>query len=775
MARRSSRKASTAPKRRRIAVTASLLIVVLSIAVVVLSVYLIGLDRQIRGRFAGARWALPAQVYAAPMDLYPGMAIGPAELLHELGRLGYREDPRLQSTGSYSPFRRRVDVHLRAFEFWDGPQPERLLSIGFDGGSIGSLKDLASGQPVDIARLDPMLIGSIYPHQGEDRVLVKLDQVPQLLVRGLVAVEDRHFYSHHGVSLRAIARAMVANLRAGHVVQGGSTITQQLIKNFFLTSQQTWTRKINEAFMALLLERHFGKDEILEGYFNEVHLGQDGGRAVHGFGLGARFYFNKPLSELEPQEIALLVGLVKGPSYYNPRRNPERARERRDLVLGVFHSDGLIDDATYEAAMHAPLGVDAGRPPGGVERYPAFVELVKRQLRGQYRDEDLVSEGLRIFTTLDPRAQEALERRIVETLPELERRRGMTEGTLEAAGVVTSAEGGDVLALVGGRNVRYAGFNRALDASRPIGSLVKPFVYLTALSRPDRYTLLTELPDEPIELSMPNGQIWRPQNYDKQLHGPQPLYQALVRSLNLPTVRLGLDVGPDAVLQTMHAAGYEGDAAALPSLLLGAVEIAPLQVAQMYSTLAAGGFQAPLSSIREVMTKDGSPLSRYPIKIRQTLADGPVFLVDWALTRVVAEGTGRAAHNVLPPQVVVAGKTGTTDDYRDSWFAGFGADRVAVVWVGRDDNQSSGLSGSSGALPIWARTMKDLGVRGLDPIAPLSVEEILIDPATALRGDEHCANAVSVPFLSGSAPADWAPCAGRGPNPLDWLRSIFGG
>ncbi|MFA5940306.1 MAG: penicillin-binding protein 1B [Sinimarinibacterium sp.] len=751
----------------------SALILVLSVGLIAFSVYLLGLDREIRGRFAGVRWALPAQVYASPLELYAGLNLRETDLVHELGRLGYREDPHLSGTGTYQPTRGRIDIHVRPFQFWDGVQAEQTLAVSFDGGVIAAIQRVDRAESPEIVRLDPMLIGSIYPSHGEDRVLLRLSEVPALLPAGLVAVEDRHFRSHMGVSLRAILRASLANLRAGHVVQGGSTITQQLIKNFFLTSRQTWRRKADEALMALLLERHYSKDEILEAYLNEVHLGQDGNRAVHGFGLGAQFYFNKPVAELQPHEIALMVGLVKGTSFYNPRRHPDRVKERRDLVLAVFRDEGLIDEPTYQQALAAPLGVDAGRI-GGAERYPGFVDLVKRQLRGQYHDEDLTDEGLRIFTTLNPRAQEALERNIVETLPELEKTRKLKPGTLEGAGVVTSAEGGEVLALVGGRDVRYAGYNRALDAQRPIGSLVKPFVYLTALERPGEFGLSTILPDEPIELRMPHGQLWSPNNYDKELHGPQPLFRALAQSLNLPTVHIGLQVGAEHVLRTLRRAGYDGDAQPLPSMFLGAVGIAPLKVAQMYATLAAGGFQAPLSAIREVQTKDGEPLTRFPIQVKQTLPDGPVYLVDWALRQVVAQGTGRGVYSTLPPDVVVAGKTGTTDDYRDSWFAGFSADHVAVVWVGRDDNQPTGLSGSSGALPIWARVMRDLNVQSFDPIEPGSVETVLVDIQSGLRADENCVDAVSVPYLRGWAPADWAPCANGPVNPLEWLRNIFG-
>lgn len=338
------------PRRKLRPILVSVLLLASSAALVAFSAYVITLDREIRNRFAGARWALPAQVYAAPLELYEGLALAETDLVHELRRLGYREDPRLAGAGSYQPTRGQVDIRVRPFLFWDRPQPEMRLSVSFADGRVRGLRRLDSDEPAAIVRLDPMLIGSIYTSHGEDRVLVRLDEVPPLLPAGLVAVEDRHFHTHHGVSVRAILRATFANLRAGRVVQGGSTITQQLIKNFFLTSRQTWARKANEALMALLLERHYGKAEILEAYLNEVHLGQDGSRAIHGFGLGAQFYFNKPLDELQPQEIALMVGLVKGPSYYNPRRHPERAKQRRDLVLGQFRDEGLLDPAAYESA-----------------------------------------------------------------------------------------------------------------------------------------------------------------------------------------------------------------------------------------------------------------------------------------------------------------------------------------------------------------------------------------------------------------------------------------
>lgn len=764
------------PWRRLLWAFLSVVLLSACIGGLLLSAYLIRLDGEIRTRFAGARWTLPAQVYAAPLELYPGQRLTAETLTHELRRLGYRALTRLEGPGSYVNRDGRVDLHARGFSFWDGSQPPLPLTVSFLGGAIADVSDARDGTPVHLARLDPMLIGSIYPQQGEDRVLVRLSEVPTLLPEALMAIEDRSFYSHFGISPKGILRASWANFRAGQVVQGGSTLTQQLVKNFFLDHRQTWARKINEAFMAVLLELHYEKDDILEAYLNEVNLGQDGGRAVHGFGLGAQFYFNKPLAELMPHEVALLVGIVKGPSYYNPRRNPERALKRRNLVLSVLQQDGVIDAETYAAAVTRPLDLAGGRD-GGVERYPAFVEMVKRQLREQYSDEDLTQEGLRIFTTLSPRAQEALEAQIVEQLPAIESARKLPEKSLEAAGVITSVDGGEVLALVGGRQVRFPGFNRALDARRSVGSLIKPFVYHAALSRPERFHLYSWLPDEPVEVKMPHGPVWRPQNYDRKLHGDQPLFAALAQSYNLPTVYLGLQVGVPEVLKTLQNAGYTGTPTPLPSLLLGAIDISPLEVAQMYATLAAGGFQVPLSAIREVLTQDNQPLTRYPLRVRQTLPEGPTYLTNWALEQVMRIGTGRAAYQQIPAAVRLAGKTGTTDDYRDAWFAGFGGDKVAVVWVGRDDNKSTGLTGTSGALPIWSGVMRALDVLPRDPLMPVGVESLAIDPLSGLRADEGCADAVAVPAVVPAPSLSWAPCAEAGralqPSPLDWFRELF--
>ncbi|NEV62859.1 penicillin-binding protein 1B [Thiorhodococcus minor] len=662
------------------------------------------LDRVVRDKFEGQRWALPARVYARPLELYVGKHLKADDLQAELDRLSYHEKASPAASGYFHRDGDSFQVRTRAFRFWDGREPDRFLKVGFEDGKVASLEALEEERPDPaLVRLDPMLIASIYPTHNEDRVLVRRKEIPDLLVRTLMAVEDRNFYRHMGVDPKGILRAVVSNLQAGAVVEGASTLTQQLVKNFYLSADRTFERKIKEAYMALLLERRYSKDEILEAYANEIYLGQDGSRAIHGFGLASEFYFDLPLSELDVAKTALLVGMVQAPSSLDPRRHPEAAERRRNLVLDLMVRDGVIEPEAAAQAKEQPLGIQngGGRPAGA---YPHFITLVRRQLQRDYRDEDLRSEGLNIFTTLDPQVQATVEEALPKRLAALEKKRRMKPGTLETAAVVTSVTQGEVLAVAGGREPGYAGFNRALDAVRSIGSLVKPAVYLTALSESDRYTLTTSIQDKPV--SLPDGaRRWEPKNYNHRVYGAVPLYSALVRSLNLATVNLGLSVGVSKVADTLYAMGVQRQIRKVPSLLLGSVSMSPLEVAQMYQTIAAGGYRAPLRAIREVVDAHGLPLNRYPLAVEAVVDPKAAYLTTWAMQRVVTQGTAKWLGAKLPDGMTMAGKTGTTDDMRDSWFAGFTGDKVAAVWVGRDDYKPMGLAGGTGALRVWGELM----------------------------------------------------------------------
>ena len=732
--------------------------------------YLVYLDAIIQSKFEGKRWQVPAKVFSRPLEIFTGATVSRDQLLFELQQLHYRQQSSAQGLkpGSYFVQDGRIQFHTRGFDFWDGSEDGSTVTVHFDGAVIRDV--VVNGQGDEIARLEPLLVGGIYPAHNEDRILVSLDQVPSALIGALLAVEDRDFYDHWGVSLRGIARALFANIKAGGLRQGGSTLTQQLVKNFYLSSERTLTRKINEALMSVLMDFHYEKDDILEAYLNEVYLGQAGQRAVHGFGLASLFYFGVPLRELEVQQIALLVGMVKGPSWYDPRRNPERAKERRTQVLLQMVEQGVMGQAEFERVRDRPLGVIA-KPVYKDERYPAFMNLVRQQLRQDYRDEDLRSEGLRIFTTIDPYVQQRLQHYVKAHLDKITRGYGKKYEDLQSAAVFTSANTGEVVALVGDRNPDFKGFNRALDAYRPIGSLIKPAVYLAALDQ--GYTLATLVKDEPIEVQTPNNKIWRPQNFEKQSHGDVLLMQALANSYNQATARVAMDIGIDRVAATVEQLGVVKDLPLVPALSLGAVSLSPFEVATLYQTFAAGGFYTPLRAIRSVLDGSGKPLQRYGIDVEKRLSPADNYLITTALQEVVKQGTAKTARAYLPESLKLAGKTGTSDEQRDAWFAGWSGNYLGVVWVGFDNNLATPLTGASGALPIWAQTMASLPQQPLAPVTPESVEWHWIDAQQMALSKPHCDGAVYVPMKQSTVPDKRASCSETG-RVFNWIRNLFG-
>ena len=742
---------------------------------VVLLLYTIYLDYVVRDQFEHKRWAIPAHVYARPLEIFVGLPFSPDRFARELSSLSYR-----YAYGAKDPatFQREADTFeltTRAFHFWDAQEPSRSLHIEFTGNVVTAVKDRVTGLDVDLIRLDPAFIGGIYPAHHEDRILVKYSEVPPLLPQMLISVEDRKFLTHHGIDLRGIARAVWQNLKAGAAEQGGSTITQQLVKNFYLTSERTLRRKFNEIIMALLLDFHYEKQEIMEAYFNEIYLGQDGQRAIHGFGLASRFYFEKPLNELSTAQLATLVAMIRGPGFYHPEKHTQRLRQRRDLILDTIAEFGIISKEAAAEAKHQELGVIRERRSGTTD-YPAFFDLIRRQLREFYRDEDLSSEGLRIFTTLDPVLQQDVEKTVQDRLTQLDKQRRL-HGKLQGAAVVATINPTvEVLAMVGDRNPRFAGFNRAIDAARPIGSLIKPAVYLAALSQPAKYNWLTAVEDTPLKLETQQGEAWSPRNYDNQSHGTVPLITGLTHSYNQSTVRLGMEVGFPPILDTLQRLGVKRTIQPYPSTLLGATEMTPLEVVQMYETLASGGFQSPLRAIREVMNAQGERLKRYPIEVQKTFEPDVITVLNTGLVQVVENGTAKSVRQQLPPDMHVAGKTGTTNDTRDSWFAGFTAAHVGVVWVGTDDNLPTGLSGSTGALRIWGDIMGKMPTTSLSFESTDGMEIHWVDTKTRLVTASECEGGFALGFIKGTVPQPISNCSGAAAETGgagSWLRNLF--
>ena len=707
--------------------------------------YVERLDAEIQETFNGRKWDVPASVYARPLELYSSLKIEADILERELQLADYRKENPVSAAGGYFRENGYFGIYTRGFHFASGFEKPVAIYVTIENGAVSQIRSGETDEELAFVRLDPARIGSFHPKIHEDRVVVGATEIPELLRQGLIAVEDRAFYSHHGVSPLAIGRALVANLSAGKTVQGGSTLTQQLVKNLFLDRSRTLTRKVNEALMALLLDFHYSKDEIMTAYINEVFLGQDGGRAIHGFALASQFYFQRELGDLSTAQLATLIGMVKGASYYDPRRHPERCKARRDVVLDVFIDEKILSDSTYKLALAEPLGGDSEQK-NGFNRFPAYLDLVRFQLQDEYQREDLQTKGLQILTNLDPQVQWQVEKNLEETVSELEKQRG-SEGE-QGAVVITRRETGEVLGLMGGRGNAAGSFNRALDANRPIGSLVKPAVYLTGLS--EGYTLASPLLDS-VEGLAKGDEEWNPKNYDKKEHGMVPLYYALAKSYNLATVRLGMDVGLEKVIDTLKKMGYQEQISAYPSLLLGAIDMSPLQVSQIYQTIASGGFYLPLRSIQSVITQDGELVTRYGLEIEQRFSPALMELLTHGLSRVVTEGTAQGYP--FEPGKFYAGKTGTSDGLRDSWFAGFSSEYSGVVWLGRDDNKPTPFTGSSGALQVWGNIMKALTEdSALPPSSSLDIVWTKVNIKGVSGVNEGEIISTELPFIKGTEP-----------------------
>ena len=718
--------------------------------------YVIYLDFEVRSQFDGKKWSVPARVYARPLELYVGKPLSHEQLNFELKTSDYRLSQNDIKAGQYQKSGNSYRVVIREFDFWDGHQPPRYIELKIDDGFVSNAIDFRDQTDIAVVRLEPSVMGRIYPSHREDRLLVKLDDVPDDLISALLAVEDRQFYEHVGINPKAIIRAMFANIKAGAVVQGGSTLTQQLVKNFFLTKKKSLVRKFNEAIMALLLEIHYEKNDILQAYLNEIYLGQDKRRAIHGFGLASRFYFDKPIYNLNLSEITTLVAMVKGPSYYDPWRHKKRILNRRNVVINLMKQEGSITNYQAKIAKAKPIKVKK-RNNKLTSSYPAYMGLLRRQLQQDYSKEDLTSEGLQIFSTFDPYIQKITEEVVKEKVSQLDKQQRL-DGKLQSAVIVTNTNNADVLAIVGDKQPTYAGFNRALDALRPVGSLIKPAVYLTAIEEKNKYSLVTLIEDKTITLKSEDKKLWSPRNYSGESHGEIPLFKALISSYNQATVRLGLSLGFESIVATLRNLGIKRDIPPYPSMLLGAVPMTPIEITQMYQTLSAEGFISPLHTIRKVLTAKGEPLKHYSVKVKQGVDETSVRIINSALHEITRQGTARSLRWRLPQGLKVAGKTGTTNDTRDSWFAGFSGEHLIVAWLGTDDNQSTGLTGASGALPVWSGIMKKIRTRPFSFAYDDDLEYHYVESKKGLLVDENCSTAAYLAFRKNAEPEEYGSC-----------------
>lgn len=670
------------------------------------------------------KWVLPAVVYSRPLELYPDQRLSLEQMEYELELLKYRktDNPRREGEYAVNHQTNRLVVIKRPFTFPEGQEDRMSLLVTFDGRRIARILNADTMQDLSYVRMDPVLLDRINRiDPSEDRIFINLDEVPQELITTLLEIEDRSFYSHIGVNFFAIARAFVKNTMAGRVMEGGSTITQQLVKNYFLTNEKSYSRKLKEIIMAIIMDSRYTKDQILEAYMNEIYLGQNGSAGIYGFGLASYFYFGVPVSELTLDQMALLVGLIKGPSYYDPWRHPENALERRNTVLAVLRQRGHLTEAQCEQYMAMPLNV-IKRGSMNYSRTPAFMGVLKHEISTRFGPEFLSGNGIRIFTSLDPQAQAAAEKAVSTELDNIEKDSRLKG--LEGAMVVSSWRTAEVSAVVGSRTPKYDGFNRVISGRRQVGSLAKPFVYLTGFSR--GFHLGTVVNDSALTVRLADGKLWSPKNDDNRFRGQVTVLRALASSINIPTVRVGMAAGLANVKETFVKAGLKQDLPLYPSMLLGAMSLTPYELNALYASMATDGVYQNLTTLRTVV-KDGKIVyERSNERTSRTLDPRDTYLTLYGMTEATRSGTGRRLSREFP-KVTIASKTGTTNDQRDTWSTGIDSDELVTTWVGFDDNSKTSLYGSSGALRVYAAYLKERGVNSLELKRPAGIKFVNFD------------------------------------------------
>ena len=748
---------------RRIGITLGKLMIA---ALFTLGIVFIYLDAKVRETFEGQRWQVPVQVYGQLQKITLGAQANLTEITESLVLNGYQRVNFVTRVGQFAKSSERLDIFQRPFDFAEGSRFSQQLRIEVVNNIVVSLS--VDESLVTALTLEPQLLARLVPDNKEDRVLVSLEELPSQLIDTLLLIEDRDFYHHHGVSPVGIFRALFTNIRAGRTVQGGSTLTQQLAKNMFLSRERTITRKIKEALMALILELRYSKDQLLEAYINEVYLGQNGANGIYGFGLAAQFYFDKKIDELSAAQIALLIAQVKGPSYYDPWRHPKRAIERRDLILRLMFEQNLLSLIDFEEAAESELSIRANRRLAK-KNYPAYLQIVKAELN-QHLSNFTQKSGIKVFTGFSHRSQKLLEESVALQLPLLERKHQQRD--LETAMIVTDISSGEIRALIGGRESGYAGFNRAINAKRHIGSLIKPAIYAIALDNNKQYNLATRLDDKAITLKNGSGKKWRPKNYDGKYRGQVPLIDGLVYSLNIPTINLGMALGLDRVAQSIKTLGYSDNLRMRPSVLLGAINMSPLEVNQLYLAIANKGYYQKTHTITKILSSKNETLWQEPHIGEQRLSKNTAYLLDYALGQVTQVGTARSLTWRLKSKLV-AGKTGTSNALRDSWFIGYDNKHLVTTWLGKDDNKPTGLTGSSGALPLFAHFMKKQGVVNKTNDKPDDIVVTLFENKTGNAVTEECANTVTYPAVKAGIIIS-TQCLQEKEDNRSWFEKIFG-
>lgn len=703
------------------------------------------------------RWDLPSRVYSDSTQIIAGMGYPRALLEPKLNHVGYREvKGRVENPGEYRYVGDDLEIFLNNFEYPDMEFHAMPVLVEMDGDNVRAIKRLTDNITLRGVRIEPELITSIYDNAMEDRIPVSLDAIPKVLTDAIIATEDRTFYSHQGVSPRGILRAIYTDIRAKQLVAGGSTLTQQLVKNLFLDPSRTFRRKGQELLMAVLLELRYDKPEILEAYCNEIYLGQNGSVQIVGVEQASQVYFGKKVTYLTLPEAATLAQMIKSPNVLSPLKNPERAKRGRDITLKLMFDQQKISQREYEEATASPLTVT--RFPKTTRSAPFFVDLVLKQLRETYPETQLKTEGLRIFTSLDMIMQRSAEEALNNGIANLSKKyKHIRNSDTPLEGVMLTIQPGTgyVKALVGGRNYTTTQFNRAIQARRQPGSLFKPFVYVTAMDPArgsEAFTASTVLDDSPISVKAGTAD-WKPQNYDNRFHGHVTVREALAHSYNIPAVRAAIDAGVGNVIKTATNIGVESKLQPYPSISLGSFEVTPLEIAYAYSAFANLGVKSEPVTILAVVRPDGELLETRNLKMKRVAPASVCYVMNDVLKDVFRYGTAARARS-LGFAHEYSGKTGTTSNYRDAWFIGYSPRILSLVWIGFDDGHSTRLAGGDACLPIWTRHMNRIDgmIQDVDWKRPDDVTEREIDPESGMLATPYCPRTRSEVYVAGTEP-----------------------
>ena len=707
------------------------------------------LENEVVARFSGKRWNIPSRIYSDSVLIYPGQDLKDLGFFERLARLNYHPvDPgRVASRGEYSFDRKRgkLDIFLHSFAYPFGNFGGEFVELTLKGDTIDSMGDPVTHKPIFSIELEPELISGIFEGEWEQRRLVRLSQIPPTMINAILAAEDHRFYEHHGVDIVRTIKAGWIDFTSGHVRQGGSTLTQQLMKNFFLTRERSYKRKLKEAMMAYIAERDYSKDEILENYINDIYLGQRGQEGIYGVWEASEYYFSKEPRDLTIGEMATIAGLISSPNRLNPLHHPDAARPRRDEVLAAMLEDGYIDKTAYDAAVSEPLHAREVYAEGNDAPY--FVDFVKKELAERYPPQVLSGEGLRIFTSLDVHMEKLAEAAIVHNLSDLEAKhpklaRREEKERLESCLVALEPQSGRIRAMAGGRDYRSSQFNRVTQSKRQPGSVFKPVTYLAAFDETlsggaEKFLPTTYIEDAPFTWQY-GDMSWTPNNYRDRFFGHVTLEFALGESLNSATARLANSVGLDRIRAMASKLGF-GDLPAYPSIVLGGIEVSPMQIARAYAVVANDGMEIQPYAVTAVVDENNKVIEGHELAAEQVISPELAYMMQFMLENVINHGTGAGARSMGFTRPA-AGKTGTTNDAKDAWFAGFTPNLLAVVWTGFDQKEELGLTGAQASLPAWVAFMKAATAARppLDFTAPPGIVEVKVDPTTGYKATPYC-------------------------------------